>query len=288
MGDTAGMSGLDWRRSPRGELATQGAHVLRWRPDGEDVLFVSPNSRFVPGVPIRGGVPIVFPWFGEDPAGLGRPAHGFARRLPWRLLLWDEDHATKAARAVLELTDDEATLQLWPHRFRAVFDVTLGDELSMSLSVENCGEAPFSFEALLHTYLRVADVRRCSLGGLEDAWCVDKGNGGVLAKEGTGPMRFAGECDRVFCGNDAVCTLRDPGLQRTLSVHKDGARSTVVWAPGEAKAMRLPDLGPSHLQFLCIESGNVGDDAVRLQPAESHAMRVRIECVPFGRGGLER
>ncbi len=287
MGDTAGMSGLDWRRFSRGELVTQGAHVLRWRPRGEDVLFVSPQTSLVPGVPIRGGVPIVFPWFGEDPAGLGRPAHGFARRMPWRLLLWDEDHAANTARAMLELADGEATQALWPHRFRSVLDVTFGDELEMSLSVENCGDEPFSYEALLHTYLRVGDVRRCSLSGLEDAWCTDKAAGGALAKEGTGPMRFVGECDRVFCGNDAVCTVTDPRLLRTLSVLKEGARSTVVWNPGEAKAMGMADLGASWPEFLCVESGNVGDDAVRLLPGETHTMRVRIECVAFGRGGLD-
>ncbi|HYL79206.1 MAG TPA: hypothetical protein VEU07_00250, partial [Candidatus Acidoferrum sp.] len=42
-----------------------GAHVTHYQPRGDwPMLFMSQRSRFEPGVPIRGGVPIVFPWFG--------------------------------------------------------------------------------------------------------------------------------------------------------------------------------------------------------------------------------
>ena len=42
----------------------QGAHVTAWQPKGQQpAIFVSRKSDFLPGKPIRGGVPIAFPWF---------------------------------------------------------------------------------------------------------------------------------------------------------------------------------------------------------------------------------
>ena len=50
-----------------GELYLQGAQVTRWKKSGDrPVLFVSPNSAFAPGRAIRGGIPIIFPWFGAS------------------------------------------------------------------------------------------------------------------------------------------------------------------------------------------------------------------------------
>src|SRR3712207_763201 len=64
----------------------QGAHVSHYQPRGAaPVLFTSAASHFAPGKPIRGGVPIVFPWFGPHPTDKSLPAHGWARTRPWRL-----------------------------------------------------------------------------------------------------------------------------------------------------------------------------------------------------------
>ncbi len=47
-----------------------GAQVLTWMPPGQNaVLWVSPLAVFEPGVAVRGGVPVVFPWFGGGPSG---------------------------------------------------------------------------------------------------------------------------------------------------------------------------------------------------------------------------
>lgn len=270
------MQPLEWVHLRLGDVAIQGAHVTRWAPRGDDALFLSPRSKFEPGTPIRGGIPVVFPWFGEDKQRRG-PAHGFARRMNWTVVKTGAARTEGDEGVMLELVDDETTRAQWPHRFRATLDVVFGDELSIAFAVENRGREPFVFEALLHTYLRVGDVRQCSLDGLEDAWCYDKTKGKALARIGTGPIRFDGEFDRTFCGNEAACLLTDPVLKRTLAVVKDGARSTVVWTPGASRAAQLPDLGDNWPQFLCVESGNVMDDAITLEPGERRGMRVRIE-----------
>src|SRR5579864_495667 len=66
------------------ELYLQGAHLAHWTLRGQrPVLFVSPKSLFASGKAIRGGVPIIFPWFGARSDGKLGPAHGFARTSEW-------------------------------------------------------------------------------------------------------------------------------------------------------------------------------------------------------------
>src|SRR5665213_269991 len=65
------------------ELYLHGAHVTHFQKKGEPpVLFMSQFSRFEKGTPIRGGIPVIFPWFGPRE---GEPAHGFARSQSWEL-----------------------------------------------------------------------------------------------------------------------------------------------------------------------------------------------------------
>src|SRR5450755_2732423 len=60
-----------------------GAHVTHFKKQAEPpLLFLSQCSRFEKGQPIRGGVPIIFPWFGAR-EGLGQ--HGFVRNKAWQL-----------------------------------------------------------------------------------------------------------------------------------------------------------------------------------------------------------
>lgn len=78
----------------KASFALQGAHLLSWKPVGEEeVLWLSNNTPFKTGVALRGGVPICWPWFGPA-AQQGLPSHGFARNLPWALKAHNEDDAS--------------------------------------------------------------------------------------------------------------------------------------------------------------------------------------------------
>src|SRR5215471_3718391 len=74
------------RPTVEAELYLQGAHLTHWAPlPHQPVLYLSPRSLFAPGKAIRGGVPIIFPWFGSRADGKPGPAHGFARTMEWTL-----------------------------------------------------------------------------------------------------------------------------------------------------------------------------------------------------------
>src|SRR5262245_10949062 len=77
-----------------------GAQVTHFQPAGEaDVLFLSPRSRFEAGRAIRGGVPVVFPWFGAKAGNPAAPDHGFARTSAWTL-----ESAEESAEGAVALT----------------------------------------------------------------------------------------------------------------------------------------------------------------------------------------
>ena len=79
----------------RCEISLQGAQVLSFIPkaEGRDLLWCS-AARLQSGRPVRGGIPICWPWFSRQ----GRPAHsvqhGFARQLRWTLESINENAAT--------------------------------------------------------------------------------------------------------------------------------------------------------------------------------------------------
>jgi len=268
-------SELEWLRSPRGEVCLQGGQVTNWRHDDAEVLFVSRKARFERGQSIRGGVPVIFPWFGDDPEKRGRGAHGFARKLPWRVV---RHAAAPGGETVeLELVDDGATRAVWPHRFVLRLAATLGDELDVALTVENRDDHAFDCELALHSYFRVGDVRAITLSGLQGARYLDKLDGFREKVASAEPLTFDGPIDNVYLDTEATCEIEDIIHGRTLDISKQGSRSTVVWNPWVEGTARLADLGAEDwVHFLCVETANVGANRLRVEPGASHVMRLRV------------
>jgi D-hexose-6-phosphate mutarotase len=254
-------------------LVLEGAHVTRFQPARQaQLLFVSDSSSFAPGKPIRGGVPVCFPWFGPRAGHPESPAHGFARISRWEIESLTGSHDL-GATAVLRLASNDHTRALWPHDFVARLRVEVARQLTLSLIVENTGAAPFPFEEALHTYFAISDIRGVTVTGLEGAAYLDKTDGARRKELGHEPLHIERETDWVFPGNEAACVIDDPTKQRRIIVEKSGSRTTVVWNPWIAKAAAMPDFGDDEWpRMLCIETANTGADAITLAPRESHTM----------------
>jgi glucose-6-phosphate 1-epimerase len=263
------------------EVYSHGAHLARWQPShaSAPVLWLSGHSQWQHDKPIRGGVPICFPWFGPHPQDPAVPAHGFARLLPWTLCKAAES-ADGTVRLAFELEADNAS-PVWPHHVHADMQFTIGKTLQMDLSVHNVDTVPFSFEEALHTYFTVADIGAVTISGLEPTGYLDKVGGRTeRAAEGQ-PIHFSGETDRVYSDTAAACTIDDPGLQRRIVVRKDQSRSTIVWNPWIAKARAMPDFGDDEWRgMVCVESANVGGAAITLEPGDHHRMMVTLAVEP--------
>jgi len=269
-----------------GQLYLHGAHVTGWTPAGQDpVIWMSRASRFADRQPIRGGVPICWPWFGpgREPGGLS-PAHGFARLADFTLVGADTA-PDGAVTLTLRLTDaDVAGLPGAEHftqPFELTYAVTLGTELTLALTVRNAGTKEYSFEEALHAYLTVKDITAVTVEGLEGVRYLDK-----TAAPGTdlvtqdGPVTFTGETDRVY-HSTSPATVVDPAKARTVTATKENSANTVVWNPWTAKAAAMPDYDDAEWPtMVCVEVANALEDAVTLAAGESHTMTARYAVAP--------
>jgi glucose-6-phosphate 1-epimerase len=260
------------------EVYLHGAHVTHFALQGQaPILFLSAQSSFDPAKPIRGGVPICFPWFGPrtpDSAG-NSPMHGFARILPWEVVSTSADGDT--ASIELSLIDNEQTRKWWLHPFRAQYRVALSPrELVLTLTVANTGPISFRFEEALHTYFAVADVRNVPVEGLDGVEYLDKTDN-LARKTQSGPVTIAAETERVYLGTRAPVVIHDPGPGRRVVNTKQNSDATVVWNPWVAKARAMADFGDDEWpRMLCVETANVGPHAVTLAPAASHTTGATI------------
>jgi len=254
-----------------------GAHLARWHPAhiADPVLWMSRHSLFRHDKPIRGGIPICFPWFGPHPTDPKLPAHGFARVSEWTLT---DAHESREGTVALTfvLSPRDSPPMPWPP-FELTCQMVIGAELRLRMTVENTGSEPFTFEEALHTYFTVADIERISITGLESAGYLDKTQNFAKRTQAEEPIRFSGETDRTYPGTTAACTIHDPGLGRQIVIDKTGSHSTVVWNPWIDKARAMPDFGDEEWRrMVCVETANVGDDAIRLEPGASHVITVAI------------
>jgi D-hexose-6-phosphate mutarotase len=257
-----------------------GGHVCHFQPRGEKpVLWMSGESRFEAGKPIRGGVPVCFPWFGPKVGSPEAPMHGFARILPWVVAAVTRE-PDDGLRAVLELTAEAAARGGFAHELALSLSVSVGRSLRIALTARNANSAPATIEEALHSYFAVSDVRSVRIHGLEGAVYVDK-TAAMARKPGeAGPIAITAETDRVYPGTTGAVTIEDPGWQRRIVVSKSGSATTVVWNPWIAKAKALPDFGDDEWTgMVCVETANAGADAVTLAPGASHVMTATLEVL---------
>lgn len=248
-----------------GSVYMHGAHVADFTPAGhQPLLFMSPSSNFATGQPIRGGVPVCFPWFGPHATDPSAPSHGPARITEWQLQQAAMDEGVLLL--VLATTIEP---------FLISHSVAFGRDLSMTLCVRNRSDTPASFEAALHTYFAVSDVRQVDITGLEGVDYLDKVDAGQRKTQDERPITFTSETDRVYVDTRSTCVLTDPG--RRITVKSSGSDTTVVWNPWIDKAKALPDFGDDDwTTMVCIETANAGPNKVSLDAGAEHEMNATI------------
>jgi glucose-6-phosphate 1-epimerase len=260
-----------------GELYLQGAHLTAWQPPGErPVLFTSPNSAFAPGRAIRGGIPIIFPWFGPSRHAPAAPQHGFARTATWHL---DgvETTGNQSLTLTLGLGDGDVGSPFWPEPFRAIYTVTFAQTLSLRLAVQNRATHPIIFEEALHTYFAISDITAVAISGLAGTTYIDKTDAARRKPQTAALVTITAETDRVYLDTPGRYAIEDRGWRRRVVIEKVGAASSVVWSPWAEKAAAMVDLGdPAWRGMVCVETGNIADNEVRLAAGDEHQMSTVI------------
>ncbi|MFW6354470.1 MAG: D-hexose-6-phosphate mutarotase [Verrucomicrobiota bacterium] len=256
-------------------IALHGAHLLDFRPvAAQPLLYLSPTTRTEEGQPVRGGVPLCWPWFGPHPTEPAWPAHGCARDRFWRLIGVNEpsDGVTELA---FSLPPESVPEAYRPGPFELTYSVTVGRALDLSLSTTNRGEQPFVIGGALHSYFAVSGLEAVTVEGLEGLTYRDA----VLGEEGRqeGPVRFDRHINRVYRAARPLAAIVDSGWQRRIQVDAKGSRTTVVWNAWSTQAADFRDMpNEGYKHFVCVETANADDDLITLGPGESHELACRI------------
>ncbi|MGH1470696.1 MAG: D-hexose-6-phosphate mutarotase [Cellvibrionaceae bacterium] len=248
-------------------LCAYGAHVTSWKlANGKEKLFLSSQAKFEQGKSIRGGVPIIFPQFNEFGHG---QRHGFARTSQWEIRKEPTENNDKI-ECQLEFNASDETRQSWPYRFKAIYTVVLSENsLSLTLSIENLDETPFSFTAALHSYFNISQLRHTELIGLKDTeyWSNDGSEFSCRYKEKEDDLFISDALDRVYFNVASALKLKDL-KNGSLHISQTGFNDVVVWNPGKAAAVQMQDMANEEYQhMLCVEAAVI-DNPVVLNPNE--------------------
>lgn len=209
--------------------------------------------------------PILFPYAGRVKDGKifakgqmyeNCPQHGFARLMEHKPVFCGEN------ALVMELTENEQTLKLWPYHFRLVSSFTLeGNTLQHRLTVENHDEDVMPFGIGFHPGFSVPfdDSHSVSdyelrFDALESPVCLNT-DGGFIS----GKMYYLEKnirsiaLDESLFANDSHCMT---GLQsKTLGLYeKDSGRAVVCRIENFPYVLIWSK--PGQPQFVCIEPWN--------------------------------
>ena len=252
------------------DICLYGAHVTSFRPANQmDILWMSPQSHFQEGFPIRGGIPVCFPWFGPHKTDTEKPQHGFAR-----LMYWDVKETaslpTGETLIKLQLDSSEKTKEYWPYDFCAEMEIIVGAKLTMNFRVENLSDETFEYTSALHSYFTISAIENISIEGLAKTSYHNQltGTDGFQEEE---ILKITEPTTRHYFNTEATCLIYDPVFRRAINVEKSGSKTTTVWNPGAEFCEKIGDLpDDSYHEFVCVETGNSYEDFVRLAPGETH------------------
>lgn len=251
-----------------------GGQVLQFVPKGErDLLWLSPLIRQAP-VPIRGGVPVCWPYFARQGQADNVPFHGLARTALWQL---DEHHIEADSTHIILLsapTFDRTPLQL-------KMSLRIGRSLTQTLMTRNQGQEKYRLTQALHTYFSVGDVNQIRIRGLVGSRFTDKLGDQTIQHVQQDDWRLndppnPGRCDRIYAQTQGQYSLDDPVYARQISLKTTGSRSLVVWNPGEETAQKVDDIREHWTRYVCLEAANAGEDEIDLYPGDEFALSQEI------------
>lgn len=255
----------------RAAIALQGAHLLSWQPLGESepVLWLSGNTRFKQGIPIRGGVPICWPWFTN--LG-GEPFHGFARIFHWQLSNYQFDE--QQIELKLSLIDSKESRRIWPHAFHLSVYFTFSHK-ACQIMLEVRGN--FSVTAALHSYFNVGNIHNVTL---YDTGTLCQDTLSSRTKEiPAKPWLVSGETSFIFTNPPEKTQLHDSVFERVITVTHENNSDVVVWNPWIKRAAEIADMPNDGWEtMLCIETACISLPLVSRQD-EASELGVRFQLI---------
>lgn len=234
-------------------ISSYGAHLLSYKPKAEvEVIYLSPEAVWQNNTPIRGGVPVCWPWFGPvaaefNPAAQKLPNHGVVRTELWQVV---KQSVTDTAVSI-ELRIESKTL---PYS-NAPSYISLTLQLTEAALTLTLNSDQGLQQAALHSYFTVDSVHQVSVSTLAGDYR-DKVQAGGLFVQQQPELKFAAEVDRVYLDTASELTLQQQ--HSAVLITQQGHDASVLWNPWTEKAAALkdlPDLG--YLDFVCVETARL-------------------------------
>ncbi len=277
----------------------QGAQLSQYQRQGErPLIWNSPLCDYQSGKPLRGGIPVCWPWFGDLNRNdkqvqtqintINPAAHGFARTAQWQLediVRVDAGHTR--LQLSLPITADEHSE--WPFASQLSLQLDIGDQLELCFTVHNQSMQAFSYSAALHSYFAVSDIDDIVINGLEQCNYIDCMDNWHSKQQQTS-LIIDQEVDRIYYLNDRSnnteteqpISIIDQGWNRAINIASQGSNSAVLWNPWIEKSKHLSNFADDAYQkMLCIETANAAADFVTLEPQQSHQLILRLSSVAF-------
>jgi glucose-6-phosphate 1-epimerase len=252
----------------KAQISLFGGHILSFKPssDNRERLWLSDNVILDSVKPLRGGVPVCWPWFSDshNQPDKDLPSHGGVRNQQWDLL--DTEDSEQGTRLVLSPKTfngpgfkGEALLKL------VVF---VGQKMSIELITENIGKDSFSYTCALHTYFAVDAISSTKLLGLSGLY-KDKTRD-WQSFETPEKYMFNEETDRVHLSTPESLSIK-LNENITTEVLSYGHDSVVVWNPWKENAEKMKDMtDDGYKSMLCVETSVTQGQQVL--PGEQHAI----------------
>ncbi|PHS23794.1 MAG: D-hexose-6-phosphate mutarotase [Methylophaga sp.] len=256
-------------------ISTYAGQVISYQPHTEqnDLIFLSENAVYQTGKTIRGGVPICWPWFGDDTSGYGRPSHGFMRNQQWQVIASNVD-LNGVTTLILGASSTDKTKAIWPYEFKLTLEIKVGQSLQLKLTTQNTGNKEFAITQAFHTYFNISDVEQITVSGLDGKKYLDKLEGFSESLQ-MGDVTVSAEIDRVFQAVDKDIYLIDKGFDRKITFSVTGCKTTVIWNPWTSVSSRMTDLNnDDHRRFVCVETANTAKDSVVIAAGKEHSLSV--------------
>jgi len=248
------------------EILVFGANVISWRsPNVEDHdlkerFFLSKKSALDGSKPVRGGIPIVFPFFGSPTREEHKvfPSHGFGRTEKWK---YDGIVSeTESATSVKFVLEPSAHIKAkFPHPFILQYIVTISfHELSTELHVTNpaSSTSALTHQALLHNYIAAHPSSSITIAPLTNLTYTDKIKGGVDVVEHRALVDVRQATDSVYKAAPGEYQVRWTG--GGIDIKTTGFPDVVIWNPQKEIGTKIADMEQDGWErYVCVEPGLV-------------------------------
>lgn len=272
------LTSADGRATVR--ILLKGATILSWKVDGKELLWLSESAVLEGDKGIRGGIPLVFPYFGPVTksfveSGEKLPQHGFARNATYEFLGQVSDAPLTVQFGLSPENVAEKFSSLWPYDFTLLFTVVLdGATLKTDIEVKNpisngktTNTKSWDFNWLFHNYFAVhSGIKSVAVNGLTDLDYHNKVLGADSHEENE-KITVSSEIDRVYRNADASkpVYVTENG-KKTIEIERTNLDDVVVWNPWENN---MSDFDPKtgYNDMICVETGTVAK-LITLKPGE--------------------